>query len=152
MAPAPNLYLPGFSLLRLWYLYSMRLLFVCLMLALSAPCADKQWAGTYLGDWSSTIGATKGSFRMTLKSAAGDPWQAEVTFTLGDREVKTTVKRLKIADSKIEVAYEYDLGDNRLMSEITGELANGKLEGRYQAKTVPDGSPIDEGVWKCARQ
>ena len=130
-------------------------MFRILALLLFTVCgwgAEAQWAGTYVGDWASTIGGAKGSFRMTLRAAGADQWQAEVKFTFGDREVTTTVKRLKIAGSKIEVAYEYDLGDARLMSEITGDLKDGKLEGTYQAKTVPDGSPIDDGTWKSARQ
>lgn len=125
---------------------------VLLALVVCSPAAEKQWAGTYLGDWISTIGGVKGSFRMTLRQDAAGKWECDVMFTMGDREVKTTVKSLRVGDSKIEVSYEYDLSDIRLMSEITGELAENQLEGRYQAKTVPDGTPIDEGTWKSTRQ
>ena len=115
--------------------------------------AEQPWAGTYQGDWASDASGVRGGFRMTLKAAGEGKWQGEVTFTIAEMEFKTTVKSLKIEGAKIEMSYEYELGDGagRLMSTITGALEGAKVEGRYQAKTVPDGAVVDEGAWKAAR-
>ena len=86
---------------------------------------------------------------MKLSSAGEGKWQCEVMFTMGERKVETTVKTLRVGEKTIEVSYEFDLGDSRLMSTINGDLTDNKLEGRYQTKSVPDGTPVDEGVWKA---
>ena len=135
----------------------MRMLFrisvFLLAAALSLAAADPHWAGTYIGDWSSNGVGGNGSFRLTLRSPAEGKWECQVMFTIGEREVKTTVKSLKIDASQIEVSYEFDLSNNRLQSTIRGQLTGNKLEGAYQTKVVPDGPGVDEGAWKAtARQ
>jgi len=122
----------------------------CLIAAFALAAPGPEWAGNYEGDWSSTVTSTKGDFRMKLRAAGEGKWEFEVVFTLGGRDVITTTKSLKIEGSKIEASYEFDLADNRLMSTITGELAGGKVEGRYQTVAVPGGTGVDEGVWKAA--
>ena len=126
------------------------LLAISLLLSLAAPAAEPQWAGTYTGDWNSSILNVKGSFRLTLAPEPGGKLRAEVMFTMGDRKVETTMKSLRLEGNTIECSYEFDLVDNRLMSTIHGELAGGRLEGKYETKTVPDGTPFDEGAWKAA--
>ena len=116
---------------------------------LSLAGAENQWAGTYAGDWASTSGMAKGDFRITLTPAAEGKWKCEVVFTMGDLEVKTAIKSLEVSESKIEVSYEFDLANNRLLSTVTGALAGSKLEGKYQTKSVPEGAPVDEGIWKA---
>ncbi len=131
---------------------TLAVLFV--VISLTAAGAEAPWAGVYQGDWASDASGVRGGFRMTLKAAGEGKWLGEVTFTIAEMEFKTTVKSLKIEGTKIEMSYEYELGDGagRLMSTITGGLEGAKVEGRYQAKSVPDGGVVDEGVWKAARR
>lgn len=118
---------------------------------LPLAAAEPPWAGTYTGDWSSNVLGVKGSFRLALQERPGGQWECQVMFTMGERKVETTVKSLRVEKSAIEVSYEFDLGESRLMSTIHGERVNGRLEGQYRTKSVPDGTPADEGVWKAAR-
>ena len=129
---------------------ALRIAFVCLLAGALANAQQSRWAGTYEGDWSSTVLGVKGSFRLSLSPKPGGDWTCEVLFTMGERKVETTVKSLKVGDKAIDVSYEFDLGESRLMSTIHGELAGDKLEGKYSTKSVPDGTPADEGVWKAA--
>ncbi len=120
-----------------------------LLVTTLVAAADPQWAGTYVGDWSSNGVGGGGSFRLTLRSLAEGKWECEVTFTIGEREVKTTVKSLKIDGSQIEVSYEFDISGNQLRSTIQGQLKGSKMEGAYHTIVVPDGPAVDEGAWKA---
>jgi hypothetical protein len=51
--------------------------------------------------------------------------------------------------SKIEIVYDFDLGDVKLQSTATGELKGKVLEGSYKTKSLADGSAVDEGTWKA---
>ena len=121
------------------------LLFLSSILVLFAPAAEKDFAGTYAGDW--TGGSASGELRMTLEQT-DSKWKCEASFTLGGQDVKTTMKSLKVEDAKIEIQYEFDLQGNRLQSTLTGQLEGRTLEGKYKTIAVADSSPVDEGVWK----
>ncbi len=129
---------------------ALRIAALCWLAGAFAGAQQNRWAGTYEGDWSSTVLAVRGSFRLSLSPKPGGDWNCEVMFTMGERKVETTIKSLKVGDATIDVSYEFDLGDSRLMSTIHGQLDGGKLEGKYSTKSVPDGTPADEGVWKAA--
>lgn len=122
------------------------LLFLSLILVLFAPAAEKDFAGTYAGDWSGGSGGS-GQLRMALEQADGK-WKCEASFTLGGQEVKTTLKSVKVEEAKIEIRYEFDVQGNLLQSTLTGQLEGRTLEGKYKTITVADGGPVDEGVWK----
>ncbi|MGH9722399.1 MAG: hypothetical protein ACRD8O_19485 [Bryobacteraceae bacterium] len=114
------------------------------VLAVAMPGADV--SGAYTGSWSGAAGAS-GSFKMVVKDG-----KCEVTFGLGDTEVKTKTTHLELGDSKIEVKYEFDLGGNRLESTVTGKLTDKTLEGTYKTKAVGSGAQVDEGEWKATLQ
>ncbi|MBI3473670.1 MAG: hypothetical protein HY013_20130 [Candidatus Solibacter usitatus] len=121
-----------------------------LLLIGAALAADSQISGTYSGAWTgSTAG---GSFEMIFTKGEGSKPACEVTFGLGDNQVKTTVKRLVVEGAKVEVTYEFDLGGNKLESTVNGELSGDTLAGKYKTKTVPEGNPVDEGEWKAKKK
>lgn len=123
----------------------MRTLALALAAMLCLLAADL--AGTYKGSWS---GAASGDFRITLEPGANGEWKAEIVFTLGNDEVKTQIKSLKVDGSKLDVVYDFDLQGNALESTVTGQLNGKTLEGTYKTKSVADGSPVDEGTWKAS--
>jgi hypothetical protein len=104
-------------------------------------------SGTYTGSWNGASGAS-GSFRMVLKNKT-----CEVTFGLGDTEIKTKVTQVRIIkDTDIQVTYEFDLGGNRLESTINGKLSRNTLEGTYKTMAVGSDAHVDQGEWKASRQ
>ncbi len=115
--------------------------------ATPAAAASSSPAGTYTGEWSGASGAS-GTLRLALLEAGGR-WDCQVTFTMGDQEVKTKMKSVKVEGSSFEVQYEFDLGGNLLESTLTGRLQGGMWEGNYRTVTVPERAPVDEGAWKA---
>ena len=124
----------------------MRKLIVVLIAALSCVLAQAP-AGTYIGTWS---GAASGEFRIVLSQGEGSAWKAEVVFTLGNDEVKTNMKSVKVEGNKINVVYQYDLQGTTLQSNVVGELKGNTFQGTYKATSVADGSDVDEGTWKAS--
>ena len=90
----------------------------------------------------------KGKYINIWRKQSDGKWKCEASFTLGGQEVKTTMKSIKVEESKIEIRYEFDLQGNLLQSTLTGQLEGRTLEGKYKTVTVADSSPVDEGVWK----
>ncbi len=120
-------------------------LFLTLALTLCATAADLN--GTYKGTWSG--GQASGDITMTLRTVDGAP-KAEVTFNLGGQDIKCNVISLKVEGSKIEIIYDFDLGDTKLQSTASGQLNGKTLEGTYKTKSLADGSAVDEGTWKAS--
>lgn len=116
----------------------------------AAPAGAQSPAGRYKGDWQGT--AAGGGITLALEAAAEGKWSCQVSFTLGDQEVKTKVTYVRVEGGKMEARYEFDLGGARLESTITGELRGGRIEGGYRTKALADGSPVDEGTWKATRE
>ncbi len=100
-------------------------------------------SGTYKGTW--TGGMANGDISMTLRSAT----DADVSFSAQGQDVKCHVTSVKVDGSKIEIVYDFDLGDTKLQSTATGELKGKTLEGTYKTKSMADGSAVDEGTWKA---
>ena len=124
----------------------MRKLIVFFFLALTYLAAEVP-AGTYIGTWS---GAASGEFRLMLTQDGDKAWKAEVVFTLGNDEVKTQMKSVKVDGNHINVVYQYDLQGTVLQSNVSGELNGKTLTGDYKATSVADGSAVDEGTWKAS--
>lgn len=122
----------------------MRLLSVVLL-----PAALLAQAGNYKGEWQGQV--ANGDFRISLETAEGQ-WKASVTFSIAGNEVKTRVTSLQVSPEKIAAEYEFELGGNKLASRIEGKLVEGKIEGVYRTKVVENGTQVDEGSWKAARQ
>ena len=123
------------------------ILFATVASVLSVAAAD--FSGTYKGTW--TGGQADGDFTMTLRSGEDGPAKADVSFTIAGQNVKCNVTSVKVDGSKIEIVYEFDLGDVRLQSTVIGQLSGKALEGTYKTKSLADGSAVDEGTWKVAQ-
>jgi len=119
-----------------------------LMIAFGFAFAAEQIAGRFEGEWSSSASGVSGKFHLVVNMKDDKP-QAEVTFTLGDQEVKTKIREIKLGPSEIQAAYDFDLQGNLLRSTITGKLSDKILEGSYSTKTVADDTPVDQGTWKA---
>src|ERR1700749_1101956 len=96
----------------------MRMLTVFLVLAVVLCAADI--SGTYKGTW--TGGMANGDITMTFTAGADGAPKADVTFTIQGQDVKCNVTSLKVDGSKIEVTYDFDLGDTKLQSTATGTI------------------------------
>jgi len=130
----------------------MRYVMIILALLLSASAADSDLAGRYAGDWKSNGGGGNGTIRLSLEPASGGAWKCEVSFALAGADVKTTMREVKVDQSKLEAAYDFDLMGNVLRSRIKGELKGNALEGSYQTTTVDGGTAVDDGLWKASRE
>ena len=115
-------------------------------LVVSAAAADL--SGTYKGSWSG--GQANGDISMTFRPGDGGTPKADVSFSIAGQDVKCNVTSLKVDGSKIEIVYEFDLGDVKLQSTASGEIKDKGLEGTYKTKSLADGSAVDEGTWKAA--
>ncbi len=126
----------------------MRTLWTSILLvlfSLAASAADL--AGTYKGSW--TGGAANGDISMSFTKGDDGGWKSDVSFTISGQDVKCKVKSVKVDGAKVEVVYDFSLGDATLESTATGELKGKTLEGAYKTKSVDDGSGVDEGTWKA---
>jgi hypothetical protein len=129
----------------------MRYITILFVLLMIASAADRDLAGRYAGEWKSNSSGGNGSFRMSLDPAPGGAWKCEVTFTFAGEEVKTIVRQVKVDQSKLEAAYDFDLLGGTLRSRITGDWNGKAFEGRYQTTAVEGGAAVDDGVWSAAR-
>src|SRR5690242_11174416 len=122
-----------------------RLLFSIFLLPMLATCvlADEAIQGNYVGDWSGSSGAG-GKFKLSVTHEDGKT-KCTVSFDYAGEEVKTNVTLCKIDGPKIEAQYDYDMMGNRLQSTIHGERKGSALEGKYQAKALANGAPVDDG-------
>ncbi|MBI4909018.1 MAG: hypothetical protein HY820_35685 [Acidobacteria bacterium] len=124
--------------------YALLLTLACAGIAVAQP----NLAGTYKGKW--TGGSAGGDFTIRLEQTGGD-WKATVQFSIADTAIPTTVKTLRVAGARVEVAYEFDLGGNKLQSQLEGDIKDGALSGKYKTKAVADGSAVDEGTCEAKR-
>lgn len=125
----------------------MRLLgtFLLSTLALTGP------SGKYEGDWTSTNGSQSGALRLSL-SEEGGRWKAEASFSFDGGDVPCTVTRVEVDGAKMVVAYQFDLGGYKLLSTLTGEVAEDVLAGRYETKPIDGAQQIDAGTFKTKRK
>jgi hypothetical protein len=126
------------------YFLSAVLVFFMLPVCIRAEDAIR---GDYVGDWSGASGAG-GSFKLSIAAENGTP-KCTVTFSYAGEEVKTHVTVCKTDGPNIEAQYDFDLSGNRLQSTIHGQRKENALSGKYETKTLADGSAVDEGAWKA---
>jgi hypothetical protein len=119
--------------------------FLALILIAGATAADL--SGTYKGTW--TGGQADGELTLTLHAGDDGATKADVSFTIAGQPVQCKVTSVKVDGSKLVVVYEFDLGDARLESTVSGTFTDKTIEGSYKTKSVGDGSPVDEGTWKA---
>lgn len=105
-------------------------------------------SGTYKGTW--TGGQANGDITVTFRSSEGGGTpKADVSFTIAGQDVKCNVTSVKVDGSKVELVYEFDLGDTKLQSTVSGQVTGKSMEGSYKTKSLADGSAVDEGTWKA---
>ena len=105
-------------------------------------------AGKYVGTWTGAGG--QGDFRIALApGGAQGEWTADVSFTLNGQEVRCKTAYIKIDGTKLEVAYDFNLGDFKARSTIVGQINGADLSGDYTTKGE-DGSSVDAGTWKAS--
>jgi hypothetical protein len=138
--------------LRLASITAMRrlialLLLSCLLVLSSVAFAYAGLAGKYTGTW--TGAQSEGTIKVALSQAEKGAWSADVSFTLGDQEVKCTTVSVKVDGEKLVVVYDFSVSGLEAESTITGQLKGSALEGTYSTKGA-DGSHVDDGTWKAS--
>jgi len=113
-----------------------------LALALASP------AGKYSGTW---VGLqSEGTIKIQLAQASGKgEWSADVSFTLGEQEVKCKTVSIKVDGDKLDLAYEFNVGGLQATSTVVGKFDGAKLEGTYSTKSA-EGAAVDQGTFKTA--
>jgi len=117
------------------------------LLFVSAFASAADLSGTYKGTW--TGGQANGDITVTFRSDGGETPKADVSFTIGGQDVKCNVTSVKVDGSKVELVYEFDVGDTKLQSTVSGQVNGKAMEGSYKTKSLADGSAVDEGTWKA---
>ena len=125
------------------------ILLALLMAAASAAAPDL--AGRYTGEWKSGSAGGGGSFTLSLSPGDGGAWKCEVTFAYAGQDVKTTVRSVKVDQSKLEASYDFDLMGTTLRSHITGDWDGKAFDGKYETTAVEGGAAVDNGTWNAAR-
>ena len=91
-----------------------------------------------------------GTIKIVLTPAqTGADWLADVSFTLGDQEVKCKTVRVKIDGEKLDLAYEFNISGLQATSTVVGKFDGSKLEGTYNTKSS-EGAAVDQGTFKTA--
>jgi hypothetical protein len=129
----------------------MRRYFIILFVIL-AIASGADLSGHYAGEWKGNSSGSGGAFRLSLEQAAGGAWKLDVVFTYGGEDIKTITRSVKVDQSKLEAAYDFDLLGNTLRSNITGEWNGKAFEGKYKTTSVDGATPVDEGTWNAARK
>ena len=71
-------------------------------------------------------------------------------FTLEGSDVKTTMRQMKLQDSKLDLTYDFEIQGASLRSHLTGEWNGSVFKGRYET-TLADGAGVDQGTWSASR-
>lgn len=102
-------------------------------------------AGKYSGTW---VGQqSDGNIKIALAQAAKGDWTADVSFTLGDQDVKCKTVSIKVDGDKLNLAYEFNVGGLQATSTVVGKFDGPKLEGTYSTKSA-EGAAVDQGTFK----
>jgi hypothetical protein len=131
--------------MRRLILYPSLAFSLCALLSLTA-LAFANPAGKYSGTW---VGQqSDGGIKIALAPAATQgEWTAEVSFTLGDQEVKCKTVHIKVDGDKLDLAYEFNIGGLQATSTVVGKFDGAKLEGTYSTKSS-EGAAVDQGTFK----
>lgn len=123
------------------------LLLSSLFLLSSFAFAYASLAGKYTGTW--TGAQSSGAIKVALAQGDKGAWNADVSFTLGDQDVKCNVVSVKVDGEKVVLVYDFSVSGFEAQSTITGQLKGATLEGTYSTKGA-DGSHVDDGTWKAS--
>jgi hypothetical protein len=102
-------------------------------------------AGKYSGTWTGT--QSDGTIKIALAQAAKGDWTADVSFTLGEQDVKCKTVSIKVEGDRLDLAYEFNVGGLQATSTVVGKFDSGKLEGTYTTKSA-EGAAVDQGTFK----
>ncbi len=129
---------------RLIVVPSLVFLFSAMALAFASP------AGKYVGTWTGAGG--EGAIKIALAPAAAQgEWTADVSFTLGEQDVKCKTVSVKVDGDRLELSYDFTIGALQARSTVIGKIKETTMEGDYTTKGA-DGSSVDAGTWKVALQ
>jgi len=88
--------------------------------------------------------------RIALTPAAEQGrWSADVSFTYTGADVKCKTVSVKVADGKVELVYDFEIGDFQGRSTLTGSITNTEISATYHTKGA-DGSDVDQGTVKAS--
>jgi hypothetical protein len=116
---------------------------ICLLslMAFAFAAAPGKYSGTWVGQQSD------GGIKIALATAASGEWTADVSFTLGEQDVKCKTVHIKVDGDKIDLAYEFNVGGLQATSTVAGKFDGAKLEGTYSTKSS-EGAAVDQGTFK----
>jgi hypothetical protein len=130
----------------------MRCFAVCLAVFLTcASAANRDLAGRYAGEWKSASSGNGGAIRFTLDGGTAGAWKCDLAFDLDGSNVKTTMRDVKVQDTKVEFTYDFEAQGVTLRSHVMGDWTGTEFKGKYET-SLADGSPVDGGTWSAARQ
>lgn len=107
--------------------------------------------GRYEGKWSSTAGSGNGDIRIAVLPGEGG-WKGEAMFTMDGSEVPCKVVRLELNETKVVIAYQFNLAGYSLVSTLTGEAKGDSISGKYETKTSDGSQQIDAGSWSASKK
>lgn len=113
--------------------------------------ADSDMAGRYTGEWKSNGAGGGGAFHITLDAQSGGAWKCGAGFTFNGEEIGTTHCTVKLEQSKLELAYDFELDGNPLHSKLAGQWNGKTFDGQYETTSTEGGDAVDDGSWQAAR-
>ena len=120
--------------------------FLCL---LAAMAADVNLGGRYTGEWKSNGSGNGGAIRFTLTNDGA--WKCDLMFTLDGSDVPTTMREVKVQDTKVDFTYDFDVQGTSVRSHVTGEWSGTAFRGRYQSGLSDGSQQVDEGTWSAQK-
>jgi hypothetical protein len=92
---------------------------------------------------------SEGSMKIALTPTAEQGrWTADVSFTYTGADVKCKTVSVKVADGKVELVYDFEIGDFQGRSTLTGNISATEISATYHTKGA-DGSDVDQGTVKA---
>ena len=104
-------------------------------------------AGQFSGKWKSSADEG-GDLRIKLQQDTAGVWSAEVTFTVEEKPVVTTMKSVQVDGAKITLMFEWPMDGNTGKCKVIGELTGNTLKGTYESSA---GNDTSRGTWTVTR-
>lgn len=105
-------------------------------------------AGNYVGKW--VGGSAEGVIKIALTQTDKGEWNADVSFTYGDADIKCKTVSVKVQDNKLDLVYTFEIAGMQAQSAVTGDIKGNEMSGKYHT-TGSDGSDVDQGTWKVSK-
>jgi hypothetical protein len=118
-----------------------------LILMSVAALAEKDIAGTYVGDYVNKAGKS-GGYQLTFTPGPGGNWTGEVIAVLDGQPTKSPMTSLVVKGDSIEAAYDFEVKGNKASSRITGTKTGQTFSGSFE--TLYKGKVVDTGTWKTS--